>query len=595
MKTKILITLFVLIFNIGKSLDDKYIHVTDSLIEQADIYKQKGLYDLAIKNLMKARYISDSLNLNLQKTIIFDLLSNIFMLKKDYAKSLDYAFYFLKTSKEIKNNSSIAWAYARIADVMLETNDLKEAELNYKNSIKYFGDSDKVSTSQIISNLGLIYQKQKRYSEAESAFFESYEISKEIKYFTFQVYIEVELADLYRVQKKYNKADYFFNLALKNEKKADYIILTQNLFYNLYEFYKETGNNTKSLMYFEKYVLINDSLQSKNNNQNILDTETKFRTTEKEKEILFLNKESELQKSQIKKRNIILTLSCLVILFVFILFVIIYKSRKKQIISNQILYQKKKEIEHQKKDIIDSINYAKRIQDASLGNPNKIKDLYINSNILFQPKDILSGDFYWFCKKDNNFLFSVADCTGHGVPGAMMSMIGNNGLNEAVYNNNLKKPSEIIEHLSGYVNKNFTKTDTGLKDGMDIAFCNLNILTGELEYAGALNSLYICKSNGDFFDIKADRSYVGQIDSKYTNHKIQLEKGDCIYMMSDGYVDQFGGENNKKFKISKFRELIQKNYLLDIDQQMDILKNTIKNWIGNVEQTDDICLIGVKF
>jgi serine phosphatase RsbU (regulator of sigma subunit) len=332
-----------------------------------------------------------------------------------------------------------------------------------------------------------------------------------------------------------------------------------------------------------------------NQNQRILDTETKFRTKEKEKEIVFLNKESDLQQAQIKKRNIILLLSGLIIVIIGGLVIVIQKARKKQVQSNIDLINKNAKIEHQKKEIVDSINYAKRIQDASLGNPEKIKEAHANSAILFQPKDILSGDFYWFSKSENRFSFSVADCTGHGVPGAMMSMIGNNGLNDAVYNNKLSKPSEILEHLSAYVNKNFIKTDVDVKDGMDIAFCSLNTVTGELEYAGALNSLYICKANGEFLDIKADKNYIGQIDSTYTNHKIQLEKGDCIYIMSDGFVDQFGGENNKKFKISNLRTLIQNIHTQTAESQLIVLKNAINSWMKNNEQTDDICLITAMF
>lgn len=596
MKKSIFIA-FILIYSnlaIGQK-NSANIKMADSLFEKALNYREAGMYDNAVEVLLIANDFSDSLGLDLHKCRIYHALSNISMLKKDYDKALDYAFSSLKVSEKIQDFDMIGWSYAKIGDVFLETKKLNEAEVNYKNSIESFEKAnDKESKGQIINNLGLLYQEQKRYSEAEKAFLEAYTISKEIKYFTFQVYIENELGDLYRITKQYDKAQKYFDLALKGEKEANYSVLSKSLFYNIHEFYKEIGDCKKSLFYFEKYSQLTDSLNQVNQDQRVLEVETKFRTKEKEKEIVFLNKESELQQAQLKKRNIIILLSCVVILVIGGLVVVIQKSRKKQVKNNKELESKNREIEHQKQEILDSINYAKRIQEASLGNPEKIKEIYKNSAILFQPKDILSGDFYWFNKIENKFMFSVADCTGHGVPGAMMSMIGNNGLNDAVNNNRLKSPSEILNHLSDYVSKNFTKTDMDVKDGMDIAFCSLDTETGELKYAGAINSLFI--SDGvEVREIKASKRYIGQPGESYLEHTVQLKKGECVYIMSDGFVDQFGGENNKKFKTSNFKTLVKSIFDKDIDSQNEVLNTTFKHWKGHCEQTDDVCVISVKF
>lgn len=593
-------SIFILFLLISSTLcagstDSTAIKRADSLISQAVNQKDNGMYDEAIESLLKAGNIADSAGLKIEKCIVFEKLSNISMLKKDYHKALDYANSSLKVAKETGDYNHIGWAYAKIADAMMESGDLSGAEQNYKNSIESFDKvNDKISKSQMINNLGLLYQKQKRYSEAEIMFLQAYQISKEIKYFVFQVYIEAELGDLYRLKKQYNKAQFYFDLALSGERKAGYAVLSQSLFYNIHDFYKEIGDFEKSLFYFEKYSLLTDSLNQANQDQRILDTETKFRTKEKEKEISFLNESAKLQEAQIRKRNIILVLSCVVIVVIGGLVVVIQRARKKQDISNKELANKNQEIEHQKKEIIDSISYAKRIQDASLGNPDKIRECYQQSAILFQPKDILSGDFYWFNKIGNKFMFSVADCTGHGVPGAMMSMIGNNGINDAVNANKLESPSAILNHLSDYVSKNFTKTEMDVKDGMDIAFCSLDTETGELTYSGAINSLFIFNGS-EVVEIKADKRYIGQPGEKYSEHKIQLKKGDCVYIMSDGYVDQFGGENNKKFKTSNFKKLISSIADRDIDSQKEVFETTMKHWKGHYEQTDDICLISVKF
>lgn len=586
-------TLITLIFlsSVLKSnvIDSVYIKRVDSLLTCSYMQVDKGFYDISVENLLKAQVLTEKYQLPVKEVKVFLLLSNIFMLKKSYAKALDYAKLSLKKSQSIKDTSNIGWSYAKIADVMLETNKLDEAEKNYINSIEQFEMAGKKSQKgQMLSNLGLLLQKENRYSEAEQKFLEAYKISKEVNYVTFRVYVETELATLYRLMKKFDKAKQFFNIALEGEKEAGYKILTQSIYYEIHEFYKEVGDDKNSLMYLEKYSVLTDSLNKENQDQQTLETETLFRTKEKEKEIIILNKESELQQTQIKKKNLVLLMSLIILLSVCLLTFFIYKSRKK-------LSQKNIEIEHQKKEILDSINYAKRIQDASLGNPDKIKDIYSNSAIIFQPKDILSGDFYWFTKNEDEFMFSVADCTGHGVPGAMMSMVGNNGLNDAVFSNKKTNPADILSHLSEYVNRNFIKTDEDVKDGMDIAFCSLNIKTGLLKYAGALSSLYIRKNNGEFSEIKSDKNYIGQKGSVYTERLVQLEKGDCVYIMSDGFVDQFGGLKNKKFKLSGFRSLLDENSNLDIDTQNKNLSNAINDWKGNYEQTDDICMISVKF
>ena len=599
-KMKNLIIILLLISNVTLGFTkleiSKKAKQADSLINISVDKRKTGMYDAAIVILMRVVEIADSFNLQKHKYSVYQSLSTIFMYKNEYKKSLDYANLALKVSISLNNSYMIGWSFARIANTNLETNNYEEAELNYRKSIINFEKiKDQKSKSVIINNLGLFYKKTKRYEEAEALYLEAYKVSKAINYIDLKAYIEMELGDLYRVEKKYEKSEIYFQLALKNEKKADYILLTESLYDNMHKLYKETGNYSKSLFYFEKYVHLTDSLNTINQDQRVLDTETKFRTNEKEKEISFLSKESELQQAQIKKGNIILALSCLVILVVIGLIVFVQVARKKQTKANNALAQKNTEIEHQKKEIVDSINYAKRIQTASLGSPDKIKDLYKNSAILFQPKDILSGDFYWFVKKENKFMFSAVDCTGHGVPGAMMSMIGNNGLNDAVNAKNLTKPSEILNHLSQYVNTNFIKTGEDVKDGMDIAFCSLDIETGVLNYAGALNSLYICKNDGEFIEVKANKNYIGQLDSIYDEHTIQLEKGDSIYVLSDGYVDQFGGEKGKKFKISNFKELIKNIHHLDADAQNKELASTINDWKQNFEQTDDICAITVKF
>lgn len=287
--------------------------------------------------------------------------------------------------------------------------------------------------------------------------------------------------------------------------------------------------------------------------------------------------------------------------------------------------QKSKEIELKNRDIIDSINYAKRIQYAILPSKDEFEKTLKNTYVLFHPKDIVSGDFYWnyaLSKPDNKeekLFFAAADCTGHGVPGAFMSIVGYNLLDKIVGEYKVTQPAEILNHLNKGVSATLRQNaehHQDVKDGMDISLCSYQASTHTLEFAGAFNPLYIVseneiiESNGEvltpsiihenglkLYEVKADRFPIGNINNearKFTNHSFTLKKGDMVYLFSDGYADQFGGPNNKKFRYKQFKELLLSVYHLPIEEQKKKLITVFEDWRGNNEQVDDIIIIGSK-
>lgn len=250
------------------------------------------------------------------------------------------------------------------------------------------------------------------------------------------------------------------------------------------------------------------------------------------------------------------------------------------------------------KDVTDSIKYAKRLQNSILPPDSQVKQALENSFVLYLPKDIVSGDFYWMnVLNKNELLFGAIDCTGHGVPGAFMSLVAYNGLNQAVREHNKIHPNEILKDLNRIAGESLNKDHSVdfVRDGMDLAVCKLNKKTLDLEYSGAKNPIYIIRDK-ELMVYHADKISIGEdnLNHEFTLNKIQLRKGDMVYLFTDGYVDQFGGEYGKKFKFAKFRDLLLEIAQKNVEEQHEILYNTIIDWQGNYEQLDDIMIFGVR-
>jgi serine phosphatase RsbU (regulator of sigma subunit) len=253
----------------------------------------------------------------------------------------------------------------------------------------------------------------------------------------------------------------------------------------------------------------------------------------------------------------------------------------------------------QQKHIMDSIQYSKRLQTAILPTHEFIKELFPESFVYYKPKDIISGDFYWFHQHGNKRYFSAIDCTGHGVPGALVSMVGQNWLNYAVKDLQLEKPSEILDALNNGVKATFKEKDddTSVKDGMDLALCCVDYDTMTLEFAGAYNPVLII-SNGEHTQIKGDKFPIGAFfrgnAGAFTNHTVKVNRNDIVYVFSDGFADQFGGPDNFKFLTKRFRELLIQIHQKPLAEQYEILDSTLRDWVGSLEQVDDITVIGIK-
>jgi serine phosphatase RsbU (regulator of sigma subunit) len=251
------------------------------------------------------------------------------------------------------------------------------------------------------------------------------------------------------------------------------------------------------------------------------------------------------------------------------------------------------------KHVTDSIRYAKRLQDAILPPNALVKQILPESFILFKPKDIVSGDFYWLNQKGDRILVAAVDCTGHGVPGAFMSIVGNNMLNQVVKDFDIKDAGDVLNKLNTLAAATISQKseDGAVRDGMDLSLCIIDRAKMTMDFAGANNPLYYFH-NGEYREVKPDKIPIGYYSEEaktFSNNHLKFEKGDTCYIFSDGFADQFGGPKGKKFMVNQFRNLLIRIHKLPMDEQKAILHQTIEMWRGGLEQVDDILVIGFRF
>lgn len=417
----------------------------------------------------------------------------------------------------------------------------------------------------------------------------------------------------YFCMEDYTKAETYLKQAL--DEKPDNIELLIDIIKNLGHTYTYQKKYEKAAGMYRDCLYLKDSLYKIQTVDKISEMEVKYETGKKEEELKRLGAEKEVADLKAKHSFMWLVATSVVVLFVVIIAIVLLQQNKKRKEANKLLLQQNNEITHQKKEITDSINYAKKIQSAILPPERIIKKLLPNAFVLYKPKDVVSGDFYWVEEKNGNILFAAVDCTGHGVPGAMMSVIGLNLLDQAVKEKGLTVPAQILQHLDVGVTDTLRQSDheDSIRDGMDLSLCSYNPKTLELQFAGAFNNLWLVRKNVSssytpgsknevFFEehlleIKADKFPIGSnldgVADNYNNYKLQLQKGDAVYLYSDGFADQFGGPKGKKFKYNALKKLLVSIHDLPPAEQREKLLHAFDQWRGSLEQVDDILVIGV--
>ncbi|MBL7912703.1 MAG: tetratricopeptide repeat protein [Bacteroidia bacterium] len=421
-----------------------------------------------------------------------------------------------------------------------------------------------------------------------------------------------QLGDIYAETGKTQLAIANFEEALALSRKIDFKSSELGALKNLADLNSQTGNYKLANKYYVDYSNLKDSIFKTESAGKIAEMEALYKTEKQATEIATLNQQQELQRNQLKvsslQKNMLL--GGLLVLFV-IIFLIFNRYRLKQRSNLQLqsayneIQVNRDEISFQRKEIMDSIRYAKRIQDAILPSEGQLNKYFAEHFIYYLPKDIVSGDLYWFSKVQDTLMLAAVDCTGHGVPGAFMSVIGVDHLNHIVNEKYVTDPARVLTELDKTIFSSFTKNDENksIQDGMDVALCSIHLESKILNFAGAHRPLIHIRNNV-VTELKATKASIGGYLGEgkiFVNDSLQLQKGDCIYMFTDGYADQFGGPRGKKFKYKQLLDTILANVNEPMELQRQKLVKAFETWKawpgsvkGGLEQVDDVCVIGVR-
>ncbi len=571
------------------------------------IYKNWGKYEKAIENYQNTLKIQEHRHDTLGMARSVSNIGNVyFYFEVDIDKALDYYKRGYKLFKSINDTTNMANLLNSIGIVYQKQKKYPKALENFKLALEHAKKiNNKTTIAKSQTNMGAIYIENKQYSLAKKYIFNALEKFKELKDKKEIALSHMQIGQIYMETEEFQKALSYYKEALKLLKEMDLPKELLDTYKQLSELHAKIGNNSKALDYYKNYSQLKDSTLKDKYLENIEEQRTKYQTEKKEERIKYLNEKNKRQEAENKRQRVLIYSAMgglmLILIFSLLLFKQYNDKRKANILleeQNVEISQQRDQIFRQKQEITDSIQYASRIQKAIIPPEDILDDKLPDHFIYFRPRDIVSGDFYWLNKKDNKTYFTAADCTGHGVPGAFMSMLGIAFMNEIVNKYKDIKANEILNELRKYVVDSLHQTGKSgeAQDGMDIALCILDQETNTLHFSGAYNPLIMIR-NGELTEYKGDKMPIGiyhEKNDRFTNHEIKAQKGDCLYIFSDGYVDQFGGDKGKKFFKKRFKEMLLTIHNKPMKEQYQILDQTMKEWSNGYSQVDDILIIGVR-
>lgn len=610
-----------------------------SYMNLGSVYSSLGKYVDATSYYMKSLQIAEDLNDSLEIANSFNNLGILQKIQGNYKEAIDYYSKALSVFEKLQDTERMLIGMNNIGTLYVKQDSFDLALKFHQKALDIailLGEKKHLAKSYL--NLGTVYYNMSSFPLAEKFLRQALAISKELNMDTQVAQLYCMLGNVLAKQNKPEEALACFekSIELANNTENRSKPMLKYLFSEISGFYASQARFDKAYDYLQDFIKVNDSLMDEEKVRTLGDLEAKYQSEKKQKEIEIQKitiRNKELEVENLTTQNYAFTIGILFILLITIVIIWAYFQKRK---SNKLLAWQKSEIEEintqlkhssfeiqaqskllestntelsrSNKRITDSIVYAKKIQEAILPDENNIATIFPDSFIMYKPKDIVSGDFYWVSKTTNDIIIAVADCTGHGVPGALMSMIGNTLLNEIVNEKKNREPSEILTKLNIGVNNILsrnTSAEDSTDDGMEISICRIDLLSGQMSLAGA-GQLILYYEDQEKSAIPGDLYSIGGVfgrseEARFTQKTISTSKNSILYMFSDGYYDQLGGTDDSKMSLTGFTNFIESILHLPMKDQKTRLENHFTDWINQnkqkssgQKQLDDVLVIGIK-
>jgi serine phosphatase RsbU (regulator of sigma subunit)/Tfp pilus assembly protein PilF len=593
------------------------------------VYYDKGSYEESIDSYLKSLIILEELGDKRNISACYNNIALVHMDQGSYDKAIEYLRKALAINKELGNKRAMSISHLNMANIYNKQMSFDQAIESYNMALKIFEDLDDTrGISECCHNLGETYQQKGSYELAVKYFLKALDIyekngdKKGIATLDINLAkLNISLAGSMEISKgqrlKYlNQAVVYGNKSFEYASEMRLLPTIRDAASILMTAYNLLGNKIKALENAGIIITTQDSMFTEDKTRAIQEMSARYETEKKQQQIelqksQLLAKDAKIKQQKTFRNALIGGLGA----FILIIIIITYAYKQKRKDNKKILEQNEKILNaneelkqlnvttnRQKDEIVSSILYAQRIQSAILPPDTYITELLNENFIFYKPKDIVSGDFYWIKQVNHYIILVAADCTGHGVPAAFLSVLGISCLNEIVQGREITQANQILNELRKEIKQSLRQTGKReeSRDGIDIALCVIDTRKNEIQYSGANNPLYIISNNeGEplLKEINPDQMPVGVhflTDKSFTNHEIKLGIGDTFYIFSDGFVDQMGGDNNHRYKSEKFKQLLLKIYDQPLYEQKEILEQTLNDWMGLNPQTDDILVIGAR-
>jgi serine phosphatase RsbU (regulator of sigma subunit) len=566
------------------------------------IYKEQNKTALALKIFYRVSSVFETNNKIEYFVTVLNTIGEILRTEHRYKEAVRYLKKAEGYARQKKLDDLRTDSLILLAGVYEEIKSYENSEKNYMQAIEILERiNDKYRLATAFNNLGELYRKTNKLKDAYDYYLRALKLYRQFDYKWGIAATLANMANILIKQPKIKKALKYLKEAKDIAEKKNIPQLKRFIYKSYSKAYEQKKDSDKALYYYKLYIEVNNEILNTDRISKFAEMQTKYESEKKDKELI-------ISKLMLNRQNLISKIFLGGFIFVlFVVFLVYSRYRIKQkantelSIINTDLNNAKKLIEKKNRHILDSIVYAKRIQNAILPTNKEMGKSLKDFFILYKPKDIVSGDFYWLFENDKKLILSVIDCTGHGVPGALMSIMGNSLLNEIIVERDLFKPDEILSELNrGIIDSFKNLDDKGLKvkDGMDVCLLCKDKISSKTYYAGAKRPLFVIKHKNELLEYRGVRKSIGELKKKknkiFTAEEINIEKGDMVYLTSDGFVDQ-SDVNGKKIGSKRFREIIIKISPKPAITQKTILENELETHSGTEEQRDDISIIGVRF